>query len=638
MSSAQRDSGEFGAVTDGERPVDTEPIADEPAPSRIEVRCTGRTAVGQVRDHNEDNFVVANLESGQIRPRDEVVHDDIGERGVVFAVCDGMGGAAAGEVASQMAVDILVEALRRGGAPKNRDALARRLVSAVEEAGKRIYESAQRERSRRGMGTTATVAVLVDKVLFLAEVGDSRAYLLRGGQMKQLTKDQSLVNQLIEAGHLTEAEAEAFEHSNIILQALGTSESVQVDLTFVELRRGDRLLMCSDGLSGLVHADMLRTTLDSVKDSAECTSKLIEYAEAAGGHDNITVVVADFDGEGLSETAEGDTFGYLQYPLPPSDDASSAFLDEDTESSFRQPVRDPAEPPTAPPPASVRRERERDRDQGESLLPLSGDMGDGQGNALWLVGGGLVLAAGVAVWLWLAPSATKRHDEEARDEAHTTAVPAPEPPAAREAEVEVKVYTDVAGAKLLVNGEDRGELPPEQSKSLRLRPGAYRFEAQSAGNPAAVSVVTVRGDMPMDVFLQAPKAAPQDDQGKPAGAAAGSAAMAPEQGDTKPAEHHAAEDEAGHARRAAERAARRAAERAQATQAAQAAPAAAEPGVPAQAGSAVAPAAPAQPAVTPPPDSTAAPRSESKRKHPSASAPEPAAPATAPKELPDNPF
>ena len=207
-----------------------------------------------MRDHNEDNFVVANLSTGQIVPRDQVFEDDVVDRGLIFAVCDGMGGAAAGEVASQMAVDILVEAMRRGGAPRNRDALARRLVSAVEEAGRRIFDAAQKERSRRGMGTTATVAVLVDKVLFLAEVGDSRAYMLRRGQLKQLTKDQSLVNQLIEAGHLTEDEAEAFEHSNIILQALGTSETVQVDPTFVELRRGDRLMMCSDGLSGLVHA------------------------------------------------------------------------------------------------------------------------------------------------------------------------------------------------------------------------------------------------------------------------------------------------------------------------------------------------------------------------------------------------
>jgi protein phosphatase len=209
--------------------------------------------------------VVANLTSGQIRARDVVLEDEVGERGMLFSVCDGMGGAAAGEVASQMAVDILVEAMRRGGAPRHRDALARRLVHAVEEAGRRIFQAAQKERSRRGMGTTTTTAVLVDKVLFIGEVGDSRAYLLRSGQLKQLTKDQSLVNQLIEAGHLTEDEAEAFEHSNIILQALGTAESVNVDLTFVELRKSDRLLLCSDGLSGLVHVDMLRNTLEQVR-------------------------------------------------------------------------------------------------------------------------------------------------------------------------------------------------------------------------------------------------------------------------------------------------------------------------------------------------------------------------------------
>ena len=568
MSSAQRDSGEFGALPetpDGAQPIDEAIDSEAGAGSRIEVTCAGRTAVGQVRDHNEDNFVVANLDSGQVRPRDEVVHDDVGERGVMFAVCDGMGGAAAGEVASQMAVDILVEALRRGGAPKHRDALARRLVSAVEEAGKRIYESAQRERSRRGMGTTATVAVLVDKVLFLAEVGDSRAYLLRGGQLKQLTKDQSLVNQLIEAGHLTEAEAEAFEHSNIILQALGTSESVQVDLTFVELRRGDRLLMCSDGLSGLVHADMLRTTMDSVKDPSECSSKLIEYAEAAGGHDNITVVVADFDGEGLTAPEDNDSFGYMQYPLPASDDAASAFIDEDTEHNYRAPARDPSEAATAPPPAATQNRRDRDN---ESLLPLSGDAGDGQGNALWFIGGALALAAGVAIWLALEPSTQKPELSEGPTTGAPKAAPAPAPAPAAEAEVEGKVYTDVADAKLVVNGEDHGGLPAEQSKSLRLKPGAYRFEAQSAGTPRAVSVVTVRGDMPMDVFLQAPKAQPEGAQ-PPAGQAPQPQGAQPAPGEPQAPEappSGASEtkppppvDEAARERRAAARAARRAA-------------------------------------------------------------------------------
>ena len=404
MSDAQRDSGEISIVPDAL----TEHDSDRPSRNggRIAIRCAGRTAVGQVREHNEDNFVVANLGAGAIRPRDQVFDDEVDDRGMLFAVCDGMGGAAAGEVASQMAVDILVEAMRRGGSPKNRDGLARRLVTAVEEAGRRIFEAAQRERSRRGMGTTATVAVLVDKVMFVAEVGDSRAYLLRRGQLKQLTKDQSLVNQLIEAGHLTEDEAEAFEHSNIILQALGTTEAVQVDLTFVELRKGDRLMLCSDGLSGLVHTEMLRTTLDEMKDPGDCCSKLIEHAETAGGHDNITVVVADFDGEGVAEATDSDSFGYVQYPLPLSDGETAAFGDEETTSGGR-PSRhtDSGEDDEDEEGAD-----EDEEDAGESLLPLSGDAGDSRANALWILGGVLALIAAVAVWFTLDPQSHEEHD------------------------------------------------------------------------------------------------------------------------------------------------------------------------------------------------------------------------------------
>ena len=145
-------------------------------------------------------------------------------------MCDGMGGAAAGEMASQIAVDVLYEQMvgAPGTAHRSRDALARRLVHAIEEAGLRIFYEAKLDRTRRGMGTTVTAAALVDSFLFLAQVGDSRAYILRRGELVQVTRDQSLVNQLIEAGQLTEEEAETFEHNNIILQALGTSDTVQV--------------------------------------------------------------------------------------------------------------------------------------------------------------------------------------------------------------------------------------------------------------------------------------------------------------------------------------------------------------------------------------------------------------------------
>jgi serine/threonine protein phosphatase PrpC len=506
MSRAERDSGEINATADE---VTTSQPGDRPATSAsgIVVRCAGRTAVGQVRDHNEDNFVVANLATGEVQPRDEVFEDEIGDRGLIFAVCDGMGGAAAGEVASQMAVDILVEAMRRGGPPKNRDGLARRLVSAVEEAGRRIFDAAQRERSRRGMGTTATVAVLVDRVMFLAEVGDSRAYLLRGGELRQLTKDQSLVNQLIEAGHLTEDEAEAFEHSNIILQALGTSETVQVDLTFVELRRGDRLLVCSDGLSGLLHVDTLRSTLEELRDPAECSAKLIEYAETAGGHDNITVVVADFDGEGLPHAQEGEAFGYVQYPLPMADHDSSAFVLGETVRVGRRPrARDDDTPDGAIPLARIVSE--------SPAPPISRSIAAGT-YVRWVMGVVIVLSLAGLIWIRLQ---TPPSDDGASfqaspgpaqpaaiDEADAPALAnkaAPEPDA-----IDVNVHTDVEHATLFVNGEPKGTLSAETSRSIKLRPGAYRFEAQSAGSPMAHSVVTVKGDVPVDVFLKMPKGA-----------------------------------------------------------------------------------------------------------------------------------
>jgi serine/threonine protein phosphatase PrpC len=451
----------------------------------VQTRYAGRTAVGLVREHNEDNFTIVNLETGDKRPRSELCLDPVLPGGMLYAVCDGMGGAAAGEVASQMAVDILADAMRRGGAPKDRDALARRLVSAVEEAGKRIFDEAQKERAKRGMGTTATVTVLVDKVLFVAEVGDSRAYLLRNGVLKQLTKDQSLVNQLIEAGHLTEEEAEAFEHSNIILQALGTAEAVQVDLTFVELRRGDRLMLCSDGLSGLVHADSIAEAMRTLHDPNLCCTKLIEYAEAGGGHDNITVIVVDFGGDDLVAPKETDSHGYMQYPLPLTHSETGAFGDEDETTASGGEVG-----------ALLEGGRDGAQERGGS-------------GTLWYVIGLIALAIGAAA---LALTSSSSPKEEAPERPVNQVAPAEQPKAveavveqaAEPAPVTVNVHTDVEGATLLVNGEVQGPLSKDERRTLALTPGAYRFEAQSGGNTVAVSVLTVREDVPTDVFLQMP--------------------------------------------------------------------------------------------------------------------------------------
>ncbi len=292
----------------------------EPAPAKlpIVVRVFGRTDVGQVREHNEDNFLVADLTKGSRGLMEGDRLQTVGERGTTLGVCDGMGGAAAGEVASQLAVDIVYQRMLAGDPPQSHDELATRLVAAVEAAGMRIFAEAKADRSRRGMGTTATVAALIDDHLFFGQVGDSRAYLLRGDRMVQVTRDQSLVNQLIEAGQLTEEEAETFEHNNIILQALGTADSVQVDLTYVHLRRGDVLLLCSDGLSGMVRNDEIREVLASYEDPLEACRELTDRANLAGGHDNVTVVVARFEGEGLKEPTPEDVadLKYRKYELP----------------------------------------------------------------------------------------------------------------------------------------------------------------------------------------------------------------------------------------------------------------------------------------------------------------------------------
>ncbi len=290
--------------------------ASQPLGVGLKLRVFGRTDVGQIREHNEDNFLVADLTRKTRSLMEGDREQPVGDRGTLLGVCDGMGGAAAGEVASQLAVDIIYEKLVQGEALLNHDELARRLVQAVEEAGIRIFNEARADRTRRGMGTTATIAALMDARLFVAQVGDSRAYVLRGDRFTQVSRDQSLVNQLIEAGQLTEEEAETFEHNNIILQALGTAETVQVDLTYVDLCQGDRLLLCSDGLSGMIRGDEMREVLLSTRDSLEACRELTERANRAGGHDNITVIVAEFDGPGLKPSTPEALVSYQKYALP----------------------------------------------------------------------------------------------------------------------------------------------------------------------------------------------------------------------------------------------------------------------------------------------------------------------------------
>jgi protein phosphatase len=338
--------------------------------SGIRIRLFGRTDVGQIREHNEDNFLVADLtrRSRSLMESDRI--QGVGERGTVMGVCDGMGGAAAGEVASQLAVDIIYEKLSQTDPPRHHDDLARRLVNAVEEAGGRIFGEARADRTRRGMGTTATIAALLDGRLFVAQVGDSRAYILRGDKLVQVSRDQSLVNQLIEAGQLTEEEAETFEHNNIILQALGTAETVQVDLTFVDLRKGDTLLVCSDGLSGMVRAEEMREVLLAHREPFDACKELVDRANRAGGHDNITVIVAVFEGA-IPDPGPQDVLAYQKYALP----------EAPAEATVRAPSVQPADVYTNPSSGEAQRESRRLR-VGHTMVGMTNPMAAQAGGAV----------------------------------------------------------------------------------------------------------------------------------------------------------------------------------------------------------------------------------------------------------------
>jgi serine/threonine protein phosphatase PrpC len=285
----------------------------------ITVEVFGRTDVGLVREHNEDNYLVADLTRHERSLKPEARQYTLGDAGALFVVCDGMGGAVCGEVASQMATDTIYDLVQKGAPGAAREVFARRLRGAVQEANRGIYAYARADHSRAGMGTTCTAAGLVDGHLVLAQIGDSRGYLLRGGVMTQVTRDQSLANQLIEAGQMTPEEAREFEHANIILQALGVMERVDVVLTEVALRRGDILMLCSDGLSGPVQDADIRVLLAGAPDPMEACKRLTEASRTNGAPDNVTVVVARFGGAGLPEPGADETVRYQPYNPGPGD-------------------------------------------------------------------------------------------------------------------------------------------------------------------------------------------------------------------------------------------------------------------------------------------------------------------------------
>jgi PPM family protein phosphatase len=224
-----------------------------------------RTDVGRGRPENEDNLLV-DREHG------------------LYAVADGMGGHRAGEVASATAIETLKEAYLGG----------RRLDEAVAAANAAVYAKGADDASMRGMGTTLTaIALEGEATALLGHVGDSRAYLMRGGSVTQVTDDHSLVEQLVREGRLTPEEAQNHPQRAIITRALGIDAEVEVDTYRIDLRPGDRLLICSDGLTNMLSDDTIAATLRRHADPQQAADTLVDMANQAGGDDNITVVILD---------------------------------------------------------------------------------------------------------------------------------------------------------------------------------------------------------------------------------------------------------------------------------------------------------------------------------------------------------
>jgi PPM family protein phosphatase len=259
----------------------------------IYLRVYGQTDVGRVRKVNEDSFVVADLSGGNLLPEKQPARFEVRERGVLLAVSDGMGGEKAGEVASAVVIESLRRSLAGQSTPPANDALFER---AVVQANRDVWDAAHQP-GREKMGATLTAVFVHAGIAYIAEVGDSRAYLVRGGEITQVTHDQSYVQLLLDAGVIKPEEADKSPFRSVILQAMGQKPDVSVALGKLELRQRDCFVLCSDGLSNKVEPEELKTAILTSPNLPAACNKLVALANERGGEDNITLIVAGVGGD-----------------------------------------------------------------------------------------------------------------------------------------------------------------------------------------------------------------------------------------------------------------------------------------------------------------------------------------------------
>lgn len=345
------------------------------APFHI-VELAERSDTGRVRDHNEDRaFAAAHL----------------------VAVADGMGGALAGEVASQMAVEA-IEAVRPPADPQT-------IRMALENANRAIRRMAAQDPSKAGMGTTMTAATVDGGGVSIVHVGDSRAYLWRDGALSRLTDDHSVVAELVRRGSLSPEEAENHPHRNVITRALGAEPDVKVDTYEHELREGDVLLLCSDGLYTEVADDGIAAVLAAAPDLPSAADELVAQANANGGSDNVTVVLARVGvGPAVQVAPPSVASDTQEYPpLPPgerpTEEARAPRTTKVIGGAASSPARAPGDVPVAP--AGVLERGGRRRGRAPLIVALVALVAVVAGGGAWLVSRAYSLAQGPGDTVWV---------------------------------------------------------------------------------------------------------------------------------------------------------------------------------------------------------------------------------------------
>jgi protein phosphatase len=275
--------------------------------SGICVTVAARSDVGRSRSHNEDSLLVADLTTQDTSINADPHSYTLGRKGSILLVADGMGGALGGEIASQMATKLIHRELVSTWSTDPDDSperFATCIREAVQGANHQIHARSKAQSDLSGMGTTATLAGILGPRVFLNQVGDSRAYLIRAGVVVQLTKDQSFVQGLVDTGRVSEERALEMAPKNIVLQALGPRPTVDDVQTWQPIARGDTILLCSDGLSGVVTAAEMGQIVTDGPDLARACEQLVALANSRGGPDNITVILARVTGNDLKSPQE----------------------------------------------------------------------------------------------------------------------------------------------------------------------------------------------------------------------------------------------------------------------------------------------------------------------------------------------